>query len=342
MNREDIKTLVEILQYKKRSDLAELLDGSFGEVNMSGQYGSRWNSILSEYIIYAPVSKYYVLRSLGEKDLKLIEESILEMYPIADDSPEITSLNFRILKENPNGKSVFDSTPYLGKTIRVFISYSTKDRKIAGEIRELLNKLGCFEVFLAHEDIIPSMEWQEVIVHNLKSADIFLPVITKNYKFSDWTDQESGVAFAQRKLIIPIGVDGEVPYGFLSRYQALRVRSELIDWSTLDIVKIIHENRKNQEFSTFTNVVLNALIKRFATSVSFSEAGEYSKLLLIFDYISKDQMEEIVNASTMNSQIYQSWEAQSNLRELFKKHPGVAEISSVGALERISNVRLLE
>src|SRR3989344_2611626 len=99
------------------------------------------------------------------------------------------------------------------RTIRVFISYSTKDKHLAGNIKMGLERFGA-DVFLAHEDINPSSEWQDIILENLDSTDIFMPIITKNFPDSYWTDQESGIALAKGKLIVPISVDSNNPYGF--------------------------------------------------------------------------------------------------------------------------------
>lgn len=77
---------------------------------------------------------------------------------------------------------------------RVFLSYSHKDRVIAGSIKTTLGS-EALEVFMAHEDIQPSLEWQEEIFRQLKLCDIFIPLFSNNFRKSNWTDQESGLAF---------------------------------------------------------------------------------------------------------------------------------------------------
>ena len=110
--------------------------------------------------------------------------------------------------------------------LKVFISYSSKDKHIAAIIKEGLSNLGQSS-FLAHEDIAPSKEWQNEIINELKTCNVFVPLITENFKESDWTSQEIGAAFINDMEIIPISVDlpnqsSILPYGFISKYQALK------------------------------------------------------------------------------------------------------------------------
>lgn len=127
---------------------------------------------------------------------------------------EISSLKLDLIQSN--GKEIEYSAE---RPIRVFLSYSTTDNKLVGEIKEKLESSG-IEAFLAHEDIEPSEDWIEIIILNLKECDVFIPFLSENFKKSKWTDQESGIAFTRDKLIIPINI-GLVPYGFIGKYQTL-------------------------------------------------------------------------------------------------------------------------
>lgn len=87
--------------------------------------------------------------------------------------------------------------------VPAFLSYSHQDRQLAGLIKGTLNYYG-FDTFLAHEDLQPSVEWQEIILINLKECLVFLPLLTDSFIKSDWTDQETGIAIALDKIIVPI------------------------------------------------------------------------------------------------------------------------------------------
>lgn len=128
--------------------------------------------------------------------------------------PEVRSPKY-VMKENEGSKKV-----------KAFVSYSTSDKELAGKIKKALENYG-LEVFLAHEDISPSREWRKEILQNIESSDIFIPVLTENFKESTWTDQESGMAIFTKSTIIPLNVDKN-PHGFLKDYQAFSLDRERI------------------------------------------------------------------------------------------------------------------
>ena len=114
---------------------------------------------------------------------------------------------------------------------RIFISHSHHDRETAGEIKKRLASYGA-SVFVAHDDIRPTQEWQDAIIENLKTCDAFLALLTDRFADSDWTDQETGIAVALDKVIIPIKIDLD-PYGFIGKVSGFemefRQRRELQD-----------------------------------------------------------------------------------------------------------------
>ena len=314
MDNKDIKILIEILKHKNREDLALLFKNCLGEIEQSGEYGSRWNSILSRFLVCAPVEDYYKLKGLSEENQKIILDSIRDIYPVADGEPEVVSIEFRILREGEYENQ--ELATYVGRTVRVFLSYSNaaqEEKEFAGNLKRQLEELG-LEVFLAHEDINPSADWQETILNNLKSTDIFMPVMTENFQGSFWTDQESGIAFGDGKFIMPIAVDGKMPYGFLGKIQAYKQDSKLPIDAYKIIEAVIQSNPK------FSSPLLDSLIKSFALSNTWESAGNKSALLIKFSAMTAEQVNEIFRSTLQNPQIYQSWTAKQNIEELFKRH----------------------
>ncbi len=319
MRNQDIKTLTKILLYKKREDLAGLLDGCLSEIYSWGQYGSRHNSILSKFIIYAPIQKFYELKKLNNTDKILIFDCILEVYPVVENEPEIKSFDVRILKEGEL-KNLLEVQTFIGRSVRVFISYSTKDAKLAGGIKRGLEQLG-MDVFIAHEDITPSAEWVETILENLKSTDVFMPIITEEFLESDWTDQESGIAFAGEKIIIPVSVKNHQPYGFISRFQSAKIQeyknNESIPYIIPcdDIVEAMIKTHPK-----FGDQIFDSLLKAFKESHNYDNAGSLSKLLTLYETLDKNAVMQIFNAAIENNQIYSSRTARPHLETLFQKY----------------------
>lgn len=129
--------------------------------------------------------------------------------------------------------------------ILIFLSYSHKDKQIMGKLKSLLEKIG-YQVFLAHEDINPSKEWQKEIIKNLRKCDVFIPFLNQNFKESDWTDQETGFAFSNNKYIIPLIAD-YTPYGFINIFQGLKFDFENINLMASEIHKTILEKIWNNK-----------------------------------------------------------------------------------------------
>lgn len=92
----DIEFLKRILKKKGREDLANLLNHSYSTVNESSTYGSRWNSIISSFEISSPLEDHLKLDALSENDKELIFESVKVIYPLRDDSIEITTVYYTL------------------------------------------------------------------------------------------------------------------------------------------------------------------------------------------------------------------------------------------------------
>src|SRR5208282_6463612 len=103
--------------------------------------------------------------------------------------------------------------------------YHHNARKTAIRVKDSLSVLG-MDVFLAHEDLEPSVEWQKEILRALKKCDVFIPLLTRSFHSSLWTDQETGIAVARGKVILPVRFS-VLPYGFIGKFQALKARRNL-------------------------------------------------------------------------------------------------------------------
>ncbi len=183
---------------------------------------------------------------------------------------------------------------YIGKSVRVFLSYSHVDGFLAEQLKHSLERYG-LEVFMAHEDIEPSKIWQDEIIRSLKACDVFIPILTHNFSQSKWTDQESGIAFAEGKVIIPIKVEID-PYGFLHKFQALKYSENRIGIG----LKIIEAIRIKIEL---TESVKDSAIRAFANSSTFDEANNIAKILGTFESFNINQINELARLYLRNNQI---------------------------------------
>lgn len=192
---------------------------------------------------------------------------------------------------------------------KVFISHSHQDREVAGEIKDKVEPFGV-NVFVAHEDIKPTQDWQESILDNLKHCDAFVALLTNRFEESEWTDQETGFAVALSKIIIPIKIDLD-PYGFIKKYQALKWDAEKPKLSSRKLIRLLVEK----------NVLsTDNIIEGFSNSYTFENAELNADLLNEVGTFSRRQINEIVGASIQNNQIWDSFGAKPILRKLFTKY----------------------
>src|ERR1051325_3445317 len=103
---------------------------------------------------------------------------------------------------------------------RAFLSYSTVDRSLAAQVKAVLARAG-ISVFMAHDDLQVSEEWKARILQELAACDMFVPLLSKAFKASDWAPQELGYIVSRPSVaIVPLSVDGTTPFGFIGHIQS--------------------------------------------------------------------------------------------------------------------------
>lgn len=211
-----------------------------------------------------------------------------------------------------------------------FLSYQTSEKHIAGEIQKILMRFGV-NSFMAHEDIDISVEWQEEILKNIKSADEFIALLSKAYLGSFFCVQESGMAVLREKemRIIPVSLDGTVSPGFMGHIQSKAVKGgdyKSILISAFAIYKPI--------------VVVDLLVKELLASNDFRTAE--SRFLALNQYLkiaTDEQKLRVLNGSLANGQIsHATLCARSYLPSLLASHGHLMKEDDREALaDRISD-----
>lgn len=189
--------------------------------------------------------------------------------------------------------------------VHIFLSYSHKSRKLAGELKDCLESFG-FTVFLAHEDLKPSVPWRKEILRNLRQCDVFVPVLTRGFMQSDWTDQETGFALALKKKIIPVRVHDN-PYGFIGAFQALKLKRGSPHETCWEIAECLHEE------SGFAQAVKDGAITVFLSGTDFREEVPFTvKKLLGFRPFTTAQLHRIIEGSSKNRNLRMPRGADAN------------------------------
>lgn len=201
--------------------------------------------------------------------------------------------------------------------IIAFISYSSEQKIIGGELKSCLENFCGYKTFIAHDDIPGSAIWEEEIIQAIKIADLFIPLISKEFKESPFTDQETGIAVCLKKKIIPIKLENINPYGFINKYQALQYKIYPANYSlhdnTKELALTIAQIGLNHE-PQYHQKVINSLVYAFCSSNSFDTTNATIKIMSDCDHFTSDHLRQIIQAIKSNDQIIGAF----GLRE-FKK-----------------------
>lgn len=166
------------------------------------------------------------------------------------DQPEALILQIARELQLPHGVSeIADANPprnWQGTSLlRLFISHISKDRVKATRLKECLAPYGIVG-FVAHEDIEPTLEWQDEIMRGLNTMDALVAIHTPGFSASTYTQQEVGFALGRGVKIISFEM-GEQPTGFISRRQSLPRRSRPAEEIAKEINRLLREDSRTAE-----------------------------------------------------------------------------------------------
>jgi hypothetical protein len=172
------------------------------------------------------------------------------------------------------------------------LSHKTEVKRETAELKEQLCRFG-ISCFVAHQDISPTIAWQDEIENALASMDGFVALMTPSFHDSNWTDQEVGFAFASGVPIIAVRM-GKDPYGFIGKFQALTT-----DWlsAPTEIAKLLI--RHERMFPSF--------IRSIQECSSFDHGNQLAELLPYIERLSEGQIDELIAAYNEGGQVTGSY-----------------------------------
>jgi hypothetical protein len=215
------------------------------------------------------------------------------------------------------------------KTLDAFLSYNSKDRELAGSIKERLEFFGV-SVFLAHSDIEGGDRWERAIIDKIRSCDVVLALLTPNFRKSKWTDHETGMGIGASKHILPLSIGGVKPYGFIARYQALPLKPEKMADSCREIILAMKRKSKLKE------KVQNSFIESFVKSWSFDQANEKSELLEELGPYNGKHVNKILRGYMRNSQIRGAFTAGPKVKDFLRRNRKFIRAMEGGRVTRLT------
>ena len=196
--------------------------------------------------------------------------------------------------------------------IFAFLSYSDKDRIIAKKLAVELKKFD-FNIFLAHEGIVTGTVWEDKLKNEIYNRELFLVLLSENFKTAPFTNHEVGIATAHNKRIFSIRVDNIDPYGFMTKFHAAQINSEI----NSDEITILAS-----ELTTFTKEgqkLIDEAIEDLVTANQFAAANAAASRLSAYPSFTPEQLDKIAKAYLENYEVRGSWTAGPFASDLFLK-----------------------
>lgn len=188
--------------------------------------------------------------------------------------------------------------PWETGAFRLFISHTSANAALAGEIREYFIPWR-IDAFLAHATIEPTRDWEQVIEGALSSCHALTALLTEDFVASKWCDQEVGYCLARHIPIVPVRL-GVNPHGFIAKFQAARVEGRgTAAWIADGIFRALARHTGVRE------LMVTPVVYRFVHTKSFDGARANFPLLTAIPAESwtRDLVEVVTRAVEDNSQL---------------------------------------
>lgn len=196
--------------------------------------------------------------------------------------------------------------------LRVFLSHRAEFKVETKQLKDELARYG-IAAFVAHEDIEPTLSWQEEIERALFSAHALVALLSSGFGASCWTQQEVGVALGRCIPVLSVKL-GEDPAGFVGRYQA--IPGQMTDgMATMgrDLAQRFLQER------ALTSAAAQALVGSWESVRAYKDAVRLASTLKYLPEISDDHLMRMVAAFKANDQLHGSAVAKEEFVRFYKR-----------------------
>lgn len=194
---------------------------------------------------------------------------------------------------------------------RLFISHRSSDKAEVTALQAALLNCG-ISAFVAHKDIKPSKEWLSQIELALRTCDGLLAYLTDKFHGSQWTDQEVGFAIARGVRVIPLN-KGQLPYGFMGKYQALNTGSMTTLHQAIEIMKVaMTDSRTGASFAEL-------ITHRLAASKDYGTSSNCMTAIEALPLIKPEELQKLKSAFNSNKQFSGVGGMTGRMKRLFQK-----------------------
>jgi len=305
-----VTTAANIAKLRGEDQEARILEGASAKLLQTGS--SDYGEVdLFTLILEVPISTYASIDSIEQAEAAVdrLVYQVVRKYPgnritevvIAPrDSGKKTALAEEASEEAPE----FWTPGYF----RLFISHVSAMKQQAHALKKALAEYH-IAAFVAHDDIEVTKEWEEEIERALRTMDVLAAIISPGFIQSSWCDQEVGFAMGQGKLIVPLSSEGD-PHGFLSKYQAAKIKGQQPPSVAEKLFQILIQNPQSSERMT------DALVDRMVNSPSFDASRKTLKLLRQIARLNDSQTAKLVQSIDDNRQVRDAIGVPDGIRAL--------------------------
>lgn len=214
-----------------------------------------------------------------------------------------------------------DNITDISKT--AFISYSSKDDVDFDKITKALNEIG-FDSFIAKEDIKLSEFWEKRILRQLDESNIFIAILSDNFKDSNYCNHELGIAIHRKMLIIPLSLDDNPSYGLFEKFESKPIEKYR------ELQQTIVDYYSKQTIDYF---LIN--LNNVQGNWNYDSCNLHLKLMEpYFKEFSNIQVEKLVNAVLTNNQLHGRY-GKPYLNSFYEMHKDKIPKNNLKEFERI-------
>ena len=319
---EVISTLAELFRHQGRNDVVELLNTTNAGVDLTDY--DNWNGGTCTWTLRlrVPVALFAAI----EPSLAALEKEIVTrlrfigrmhanhslgevtIIPLA---PGAAAAGSRIQPSEHQMRRLWPAGRF-----RLFLSHTSKHKIAVAQLKVELSLRG-IAAFVAHEDIEPSLKWQEEIELGLRSMHALAALLTPDFHASLWTDQELGWALGRGITIIPVryGMD---PYGPAGKYQGIPGDFANPKATATAILKALMKNELTH------GEMRRTLVTAFCSSDSYVMTQVLCKEVTKLRDLSTEEIAALRRACTENKNVADAYNIADAIYAKFGGRPAAA------------------
>ncbi len=201
--------------------------------------------------------------------------------------------------------------------LKVFISHAKAQEQIAESLQSWHKELTGITAFLAKNSINGGEDFPLRIIDSIRSSDVFLCILSKEYKKSEYCDQELGIAIALDKMIIPIKYELN-PYGFIDHANAIPYSDS--DDSNIEIlfyqiIGSVSKSESKRHSVVPKKKLANSLVMKLLSCKEYSAINKIATLLIpCIGALSQTQRSKIIKSYQTDYYISRA----KNMKELMR------------------------